>query len=106
MKKFVAGILGFGILQGVLGMVAVMQLTDQNRGYLSGPWVHFAAFFLSAMVLVYVLRHDFVNFPYPHLVAFFYGVVVAVLVEAIQYYIPHRTFGLDDMLWSVAGSTV
>lgn len=103
MKKFILNILIFVGLQFTLFVLAVSKLSKENATYFSGAHAHFVAFFVTALVLVVLLKHDFVKFKYAYSAAFLYVVVAAVAIEVVQYFIPYRHYDIIDMLWSISG---
>lgn len=101
-KAFVPSLILFIFSQIILLCLAVINLNGSKaRWFVSGPMAHFTWFFVSAFLLVFTLKQG--EFKNPYTLSIIYCILAAVFVEFIQLAIPYRTFGFDDIAFSVLG---
>lgn len=109
MIKLILGIIAFVVLHLMLFFFGVKELNPLEAKLLSGWIAHVAAFFFIALVLVFILKHKIVNLKHPYIVALIYIVLLAVVVELMQFLIPHKGFASSDyidMIWNLLGGAI
>lgn len=102
MKKLIPALGIFLVSQIALFFLAVSRLGPGAK-YLSGYPAHFIAAFGTALLLVYILKHEKVKAQLPYIIAIIYVLIMSLGVELVQYFIPYRSFDLIDMLWGIFG---
>ncbi len=102
-KLFIPSLVVFVLSQIVMFYFAVARISGISGGkYLSGYVAHFLALFVTAFLIVFMLKQ--INFKFPYLAAIIYCTAAAILIEFIQQMIPYRTFSLEDMFFGVFGA--
>jgi hypothetical protein len=102
-KLFIPSLIVFILSQIIMFYVATAKLASTGISkHFSGFAAHFAALFITAFLIVFVLRQ--MEFKYSYVVVGIYSLIVVVAIELIQKTLPYRTFGYDDMLFGLLGA--
>lgn len=96
-----SGALSGGITHMVYDFLASMNINVEinDLSLFIRKFAHFSEFLLLGLVWIVIIK----EFKHKYFIAIFYGMMVAVIDEFIQYFIPGRVSSVFDVLIDVLG---